>query len=161
MKTLRAGFAALLLLACALTAAGHANTPLVGVWQDAPAMGSGWSNAYQFFSNGTFVFHGSQFDGEKREVSRAGTWRVRENKLYLSVTRRTVIEGGRRKKALGSAGTEYEIVGGIRRVKKVAPPQRSVLPLSAIGKDPANKRLVVRFGKARYWKFGDDPRRYP
>jgi hypothetical protein len=132
---------------------------LVGVWQDAPGMAAGWSNAYQFFDDGRFTFNTSQMNMKERERSRSGTWKLDGGKLLLETTERMVIEGG----APANDGSEFsdEIVGGKEVTKKIAPAKAESLELTPMADDPETKRARVRIGQTEYWKFEDDPASYP
>ena len=138
-----------------------ADKRLVGVWHASPAMGSGWNDVYQLFADGTFRFHASQMDGETRERRRSGTWRADGKRLFLRVTERVVLKGGRLEPALGSTATANELVGAKPVVEKVAGARPIVLPMTPPRRDPRNGRWTVRLGTRPFWKFDDDPKRYP
>ena len=142
-------------------APGAVDKRLVGIWHASPAMGSGWNDVYQLFANGTFTFHTSQMDGETRERRRSGTWRIEKRRLVLRVTERVVLKGGRLEPALGSTATPNELVGAKRVVEKVAASRPTVLPMTPPRRDPRNGRWTVRLGTRPFWKFDDDPKRYP
>lgn len=133
----------------------------VGVWQDASTKGAGWSNAYQFFADGKFKFNASQMDCAKREVSRAGRWRVGGRELILQVEERTVIKGGELVDAIGSCASDKELINGTPETEKVTTSANTSLPLNAIQEDAENHRLTLRMGDAQFWKYDDDPTRYP
>lgn len=134
---------------------------LVGIWQAAKTKGAGWSDAYQFFADGTFKFNANQMDCAKREVSRAGTWRVSKETLVLQTTQKTIINGGQLVPSTGSCASEQELIDGTQAVEKVSHTEDTMLPLNQIHKDDENERLAVRIGDKQFWKFDDDPRRYP
>jgi hypothetical protein len=72
-----------------------ANDSLTGVWQDSEVVAAGWSNTFLFFSDGTFKFFYNQMDQRKRETGFAGKFRVDGDGLYLDISRRHYLEGGR------------------------------------------------------------------
>lgn len=134
---------------------------LVGVWQAAPMMGAGWAETYQFFHDGKFTFNIAQADCEARERARTGTWQHAKGKLMLRATHRTVIEGGSLEPSLGSCSTAQEIVGGTPRTESLARVKEESLPLAAVEHDAGNNRPTIRLGDKQFWKYDDDPRRYP
>lgn len=134
---------------------------LIGIWQAAKAKGAGWSDAYQFFADGTFKFNANQMDCAKREVARDGIWRVSKENLVLQTTQKTIINGGKLVAATGSCASEQELIDGTQVVEKVSHTEDTVLPLKQIRKDDENERLTIHIGNAQFWKFDDDPRRYP
>src|SRR5436853_1253916 len=74
------------------------NTSIVGVWQNQPALGSGWSNTYLFYPDGTFKFFYSQMDCAKRDVSYSGTYTVKGDALRLTKKDKVTVVGGELKK---------------------------------------------------------------
>lgn len=133
---------------------------LVGVWQASEAMGSGWSDTYRFFSNGKFVFHANQMDCAKRIVSQSGTWTVKNNIIYLTITERVVMVGGKLVPAVGSCGSDYELVDAQEKKMTRKMPWRLNLTLGKFTKDDL-ERLTTKFGKTRFWKYNTDPTQYP
>ncbi len=79
---------------------------LVGTWNNTATVADAWNRAYQFFPNGTFAFHFSQYDDIGRVRSLRGKYRVHGDTLYLSIQTRIERVGGF---VLGGAmGTEDE-----------------------------------------------------
>src|SRR5437016_13646942 len=78
------------------------NTSIVGVWQNQPALGSGWSNTYLFYPDGTFKFFYSQMDCAKRDVSYSGTYTVIGDALRLTKKDKVTVVGGKLQKSAGS-----------------------------------------------------------
>jgi hypothetical protein len=86
---------------------------LSGVWQDMPYIASGWSNTYQFFSDGTFRFNYNQMDCSKRLISKSGDWTILDTvNLRLSIDNYKIIKGGKLIDSDGSCATEKMIEGG-------------------------------------------------
>lgn len=133
----------------------------VGVWQAAPSMGAGWAETYRFFPNGRFRRHASQFDGETRLRAVAGRWSAKAGRLTLRIDEETVWIGGTRQPALGSVGTEYEIVGSKEETHIFEVPRVETHALTAPRTDPKNGRPSLLLGKKRFWRFSADPKRYP
>ncbi len=134
---------------------------LIGVWQAASVMGAGWADTYRFFGDGAFRHLASQMDCAAREVSQTGTWALRKQNLVLRISERTVVEGGKLEPAIGSCGSKDQLVGGTSRIEKIAPAKEMVVPLTQVQKDADTERLTMRLGELQYWKYDDNPRRYP
>jgi hypothetical protein len=142
---------------------------LVGIWQDSPEIASGWSDTYQLFADGNFVFHHNQMDCKKREVSYAGQWKVQGNSLKLSVTQRTLLVGGHFEQARGSCGTEIELKGAQQKTYEVKPSQLITLTISEVrlasakvynfetAQDEMRSIPHVSIGGTDYWKLRDNP----
>jgi hypothetical protein len=146
---------------------------LPGIWQDVEENASAWSNTYQFFGDGHFVFNYSQMDCAKRELSYSGHWKAIESTLQLSIEQRTVLVGGTFEKALGSCASDLELVDGEKKFVDDPAPSNHVLSLAPIevvtiaqfnyrtGKKEAQQRLRTFIDGKQYWKFEDDPTKYP
>lgn len=67
----------------------------VGIWQDSPEIASGWSDTYQFFENGNFVYRYNQMVCDNRTLNYAGSWTVSGDKINNTVTEKTIIVGGK------------------------------------------------------------------
>lgn len=131
---------------------------LVGLWHASPHVAAGWNDRYRFLSDGTFRFEYSQYDGEKRVLDYSGRYRVSGRVLHLTVTRRTVLQGGRLEPAGPSVTSRHEIVGGRRVVESLQPARQERLELGPAGPDARDPARVCRkIGKARYWKASANP----
>lgn len=133
---------------------------LIGIWQDSPQVAAGWSETFQFFEDGSYVYRYSQMDCTKRLLSYAGTWKlVGEDELRMTMTSRTILEGGSEVPSSGSC--DFEIQGG--HVKKIMLEdlQSVDLILSTTVIDTDNGNLRTRFfGDRQFWKHEDDPNKY-
>lgn len=132
---------------------------LVGIWQVIPEVASGWADNYQFFDNGEFTFNYSQMICDKRVLDYSGTWEFADaDNLRLTITSRTVLEGGKLVPAMGSCGSEYEIEGGEVKTIKLNEAEVQNFQLSAITQD---RSLSMRtFNEKTFWKMEDDPTKY-
>src|SRR5690348_16096241 len=94
----------IILLLFPLLAYSQAPDSLVGVWQDAENVGSGYSNSYLFFKDGTYAFFASQMDCSKRLMAYHGKWKVSdvEDAIILTNEDKVILEGGKMMKADGS-----------------------------------------------------------
>jgi hypothetical protein len=136
-------------------------SPLVGIWQSSPSMGSGWAETYRFFGDGRVIHHISQMDGESRLRAEHGTYRASNGALTLTFTTQTLWIGGKRVPATGSTGTKYELQGVSEKRAALTKPETRRLTLGKIAKHAETGRLSVLVGKTRFYKFDDDPKRYP
>ena len=133
---------------------------LIGIWHIMPVLGSGWNDNYHFFQDGTFRYDYNEMDGEKRIINKSGNWSVKDNKLFLKITKKTVITGGEFIKASGSIATDYEIIKGIIEEVELSSPEEIIYPLDSIKKDPENPHLfMIKIGGVKFWKFSNDPER--
>ena len=133
---------------------------LIGIWQDAPVIGSGWSNVYRFYDSGKFIFNPNQMECDKRELERTGMWRIDGNSLILEIRTRTVLKGGKRVEATGSCGSDGEIEGGREFVEKLKKPKIIKMKIGNLYFDREFKHSVIMLNGKRYWKHRDDPDDY-
>ena len=66
----------------------------LGLWQDSPVVGSGYSERLMLYADGTFHMATSQMDGLTRERFRSGTWSIEDGMLKFTVTDRLLWAGG-------------------------------------------------------------------
>jgi len=109
---------------------------LTGVWQDSEAVGSGWSNTFLFFDDGTFKFFYSQMDLRKRETGFAGTYRVEDDGLYLDISQRSYLEGGKLIADNTGRKGDYVLVDASSKTLQFDPPEQTDMSISKIYSDP-------------------------
>lgn len=82
-----------------------------GMWHASPMLGSGWSNRLGFWEDATFIYAANQMDGMTRERYIKGEWSINPDGL-LTLNCREILkwEGGEIVPAVGSTGTETEII---------------------------------------------------
>jgi hypothetical protein len=68
--------------------------PYVGLWQNSPVVGSGYSRRFGLNPDGTFHMAESQMEGLARERFRFGKWAVDGDQLRLDVSERLFWAGG-------------------------------------------------------------------
>jgi hypothetical protein len=131
----------------------------IGIWQDSPEVASGWSDTYQLFENGEFIYRYNQMICDKRTLSYSGTWDVTGDKLKITVNERTIVEGGKLVPSPEWCGSDFAIEGGEK--KKVKDSNVYDIKISAITVDKDNRDLktVTLDGKG-FWKHKDDPTKY-
>ncbi len=129
----------------------------VGTWQASAVLGSGWSNTYLFFEDGTFKFFYSQMDCDKREVSYSGNWKTDESDLILSIADITILEGGEMVLSTGSCGSDSTLINTVEKKLLYDPPVRSVLhnvKYHVISIDGVERKTISLDG-AKFWYYGD------
>jgi hypothetical protein len=133
---------------------------LIGIWQVSPSMASGWDDAYQFFDSGEFIFNTSQMNCEERNRSFAGTWKLTDTHLELTIRQRVVLEGGQLVESVICA-TAYEIEGGELKTYGLEKSEIKSLSISAITPDEGNmNRDKITLENKPFWKISDDPSSY-
>ncbi|MEK7744294.1 MAG: hypothetical protein AAB578_07870, partial [Elusimicrobiota bacterium] len=131
-----------------------AEKDIVGVWQRNNMMADGWSDAYQFFADRTFLWHKNQMDERGRDLTRTGTWKVREGELLISEAEKVVLVGGEfSKEAEG-------IVGGKEETRKNSPPLETSSPIRTLRKAAEDHYPSMGIDGRTFWKFGDNPNGY-
>jgi|SRR5215510_474556 len=146
---------------------------LSGIWQDVEVNASAWSNTWQFFGDGRFIFNHSQMDCAKRELSYSGHWKAMGPAIQLSIEQRKVLVGGKFEKALGSCASDLELVDAEERVVDEPVSNNHIVSLGPVeivrvayfnyrtGKTEAQQKLRTIIEGKQYWKFEDDPTKYP
>jgi hypothetical protein len=132
---------------------------LVGVWQDSENLGSGWSNTFLFFGDGTYKFYANQMDCAKRLMSYYGKWKVSgvEDAILLTIESKVMIEGGRMEKADGSCGSDSMLTGGTEKIIAVSPNEEMDYSISKVYTDETKglARKFIYIDAMKYWYFGD------
>lgn len=130
---------------------------LVGVWQDSDVLGSGWSNSFLFFKDGTYGFFPSQMDCSKRLLAYYGKWKINDDVMIITVTQRVILEGGVMEKSTGSCGSDSTLIGATEKTVKVKPKEELEYSVSKIYYDNSsgNERRFVYIDGMKYWYFGD------
>ncbi len=149
----------LLLILLPAIICSQTSTGIKGVWQDSDVLGSGWSNSFLFYDNGSFKFFFSQMDCAKKIVSYSGKWKINSDTLRLTVKEMTTIKGGKLVASEGSCAGDSMITGGWLAKLKIDPPEKLLFPLSKVtSEDPdGTKREVLIIDNKKYWRFTDDP----
>jgi hypothetical protein len=140
---------------------GISNSELIGIWQaDNNDEGSGWSDVYRFFNDGKFIFNPSQYDGLKRIIAINGTYRIKDNILYLNITSTTEMFGGNIvRSTLTTLSDSLEISGG--RINEVKYPDREeeLIEIQDYLVIEIKKTFIV-LDNRRYFKMRNDPTEY-
>lgn len=114
------------------------NESLIGSWHADSVVGSGYSERYSFFQDGTFLFIPSEYaDSSKTDrAASVGTWSLVGNNLILNTT--------------SALDAKFE---------KVVLRSQSTISLGDFEQTESNIAYSVRrlFDKQYFWKFEDDP----
>ena len=127
---------------------------LVGLWHNAPVVGSGFSERLFLGEEFDFVWFASQMDGMQRVRARSGSWKVTGGKLELYATEEIRWEGGLVLPAFESWGSDDVIVDAQTVFEMLPEPLLLVYDVSEISVDREvlNKR-TVRIGGEVYWEL--------
>jgi hypothetical protein len=132
---------------------------LVGVWQDAENLGSGWSNSFLFFKDGNYAFFANQMDCSKRLKAYYGTWKIStvEDAILLSTDSKVIVEGGKMMKADGSCGSDSMLIGGQEKTIVLSPKEELDYAISKVYFDDtkALQRKFIYIDAMKYWYMGD------
>ncbi|MCB1025639.1 MAG: hypothetical protein KDB79_14680 [Acidobacteria bacterium] len=131
---------------------------LVGVWQNAPSVGSGMSDNFQFFADGTYKFNYNEMDAAKRLLSHSGKWDVKEGKLILKIETVELLIGGKLIEAGGSAASLMEVEGGQVITKRISPTEIVSLSLESFVKEDLHN--TTKIDDVKYWKMSSDPKTF-
>lgn len=85
---------------------------LIGVWQGIPVIGSGWSDNYQFFEDGSFNFNHNQMMCDDSVFTESGSYQLESGILTLQFQTITFLTGAELEPSSGSCASEFELVGG-------------------------------------------------
>lgn len=130
---------------------------LVGIWQDSPTMGSGWSDHYNFYPDGRFAYYVSQMKCDKRLIKRNGGWILEGNKLVLTTTKERTMVGGKMVPSTGSCGTPLTLEDAQMTDKALPKPtvETFVITQKELSEDSLHESIDL--GKIQFWKFDTDP----
>jgi hypothetical protein len=133
-------------------------TTLTGVWQDAPAMGSGWANVYVFRDDGHYAFFPA--GGCERVTERAGEYDVAGETLITTDRWQQRVVGGREMQDPSGCAIE----GGAHQRVTLPEPIASTHTLGTCDAEALeqNDRLpCVTIDGVAYWRFAQDPMHFP
>ena len=130
---------------------------LIGLWHASPYVAAGMNDLYRFYPNGRFVFEYNQMVWSKRMISYSGKWRVHKEKLILTITKETVVVGGRRIKSEMSADG-YEIQDGKEVTRILKPVKVEIKILGKLRQGELTKFISI--GTRKYWRLSKNPKNY-
>lgn len=132
---------------------------LVGAWQDAPDVGSGYGELYVLRPGGRLEHRISSGDCTSREQASYGTWSFERGTLVVRITRRRVLVGGQ---LVANVPDEETGCTGRRRLDGATPENRGVVPPRILRIELAGLRYVrdrngaptLVFGARRFYRIG-------
>jgi hypothetical protein len=136
---------------------------LIGIWQAAPHLASGWVESYAFYNNRKVIFRSNQMNGENRLLSKIGYWKIEKNKIIIEYIAKEILVGGTLMPAFGSIATEKYIAGATPMQIEIKPSEVVSFEISEIMKDMIKDRsnyYIVTIDKNTYWKLREDPNDY-
>ncbi len=131
---------------------------LIGIWHAGASIGAGYSDLFYFYPDNEFKLAYAQGDEAKRIIDISGNWRISERELILSITQKTVVEGGELVHASPSATSKYRIENGTIVKRVLNTPELETYVLGEIEQatdSPYEKKIVI--DTISYWKVSEDP----
>lgn len=142
-------------------------TDLTGFWHGSPSVGSGYSNLFLLFDDGSFVYRESSMDGSSRLRELSGRWLVEGNHLVLEADSAVFLEGGEIVEPYASWGSDYVIEGADMAGRTLIGMELLRLPMDGYTSNYAEssgaedyEHLTVpymRIGIRGYWRMHRDP----
>ena len=139
----------LVLAVVAACSAEAAQVSLTGLWHEMNMVGSGFSERYAFYEDGSFIYCHSQMDGLERNLCKTGTWSVADDELQLTIETRLVLEGGE----VEESDEGQYIDGADVRELLCDPPEKEVHKIADAGKDEDTEREMITIGGVVYYRF--------
>lgn len=140
----------------------YSQEDITGIWQDSPVMASGWTDNYQIFSDGRFIFNYSQMDCDNRLVSYHGTWEIIGTSIFFTVNEITIISGGKLIKSVGSCGSQFMLVDGMERQLKLENPfvERHDFKIEFVELEGLGERKALFIDEKMFFRMAADPSDY-
>lgn len=140
---------------------------LTGFWHGSASVGSGYSERYLLFDDGSFIYRTSSMDGSARLDELSGEWSIDGCHLVLLADTMTFLRGGRIEEPYASWGSEYVIDGATSVCLELPPGEVFRLPLEAYTPNYAEssgdeefEHLTVPYmwiGYGEFWRMHSDP----
>jgi hypothetical protein len=133
---------------------------IVGVWQaERFDEGSGWPDTYQFFSDKRFVFNFSQYDGSKRILRIAGTYKIEKGTLLLTIENTVEAVGGYlTRSTITSLSDSWELTDyDVQTVKQNNKEPETIMLKQCDGSYPKECLLL---DARKYFRMDKDPFKY-
>lgn len=94
----------------------------IGTWQrNSKIVGNGMGQNFEFFDNGRFILNlGSDADDIRNTIQLKGTYRLEKDKLYFTITSKTVVDGNIGIADMGVSFSIFELVDA--KVKEIQLP---------------------------------------
>lgn len=94
---------------------------IIGFWS--MGLASSFSDSYNFFPSGKYGFKISGMDCESRDRGHSGYWKIKNDKLILTVVSESKLVGGILVPAAGSCASKYQISKGEEKVYLLKTPK--------------------------------------
>lgn len=128
---------------------------LSGVWQDAENVGSGYSNIYVFAPDGKYWYFTNSMDCAKRLVGFSGRYKINEDVLALTVSKRYYLEGGYMVPNDGtSCGSDSMLVGASQKTIIFRKPKQLQYSISNIYHKEDRKFIYIEGMK--FWLISNE-----
>ena len=123
------------------------------LWHGSQVLGSGWSERFALYDDGSFIWGANQMDGANRLRYLAGTWDVRNGVLYL--TAKLVIGWENGEVVANDGTTSYGSAEVIMNPTVVVYQTEYALelPVSAITNDSSNGMDTAMFNQLQCWDY--------
>lgn len=127
---------------------------LVGIWQDMPSLGSGWSDRYQFYTSGKYAHISSQMNCQSRNLGEIGNWELEGKTLTLKLKKKITLVGGKLVDSTGSCSSKQMIEDGKEEVQDISDSQVVVIELREKTEEEVYPSL--KFNNKTYWHFNNE-----
>ncbi len=142
----------LLLILLPLINFSQSKSDIYGMWQSSGVLAAGWDDTFYFKDDGTFIFFFNQMDCSNRNVSYMGYWEFKNSKIYFTIMKREVLEGGYFTLSDSSCGSDSMLVDGRLQRTSVIPYEFEEYSIHNVKTE--NEREVERktmyIGKTKY-----------
>ncbi|RPH29908.1 MAG: hypothetical protein EHM93_16660 [Bacteroidales bacterium] len=143
---------------------GFTSKYMIGIWQNSPEIASGWSDNYQFFSDGTFRFNFNQMDCQKRMIYYKGNWIVDKEIIQLTVKEKLIIVGGKMIQSFGSCGSDSTLENGIEKRIVLDKPEIKLIKIKILKKlyssILATDMEHIKIDSIEFYRIENDPTKY-
>lgn len=142
-------------------------TGLSGFWHGNACVGSGYSERYLLFPDGSFIFRENSMDGSARLLEISGEWQMDGSHLILFADSAVYLQGGQIVEPYASVASDYLIQGGEEMQTVLDPPLTFRLPLDCYTADYSTysgseefEHLTIPYmmiGTGGFWRMHADP----
>jgi hypothetical protein len=145
----------LILLFITAVSYSQSSKDLIGSWQAAPHVATGYDDTYTFNDDGTFYYFNNQMDCAKREIGYGGNWELNGKTIQLTVTYYDIEKGGWYEPSDGSCGSDSMLVGSIIVRTLVFPYEQEALKIAnyKIETEDNADRYTIEINNRKHWYF--------
>jgi hypothetical protein len=94
---------------------------IIGEWDTQPVAASGYINRHAFLENGLVQIYENEMDCQKRLLSSIGTWRIENNTIFINLSKKLVVNGGKLIPSAGSCSSDNELIDGYTAFEEINP----------------------------------------